>query len=383
MANAKKQNIKSIFLFLFLILFPFGQIIRIGIIHSIDIIAGIAAVYILSKKIKKPAWFGFLEAFLLIALFTWILGSLQFYRKEVFWGLMYLIRLAAYVYFILYAVTFARDNKIKTLLSGSLIAVSVASALFGWVQYFTYPSIRPFLVWGWDEHLFRLVGTFLDPTFLGLIIVFGLLAALNAFLEKRKKIFLFSSVFLLFSLAFTYSRASYLAFIVGIIALGVVRKKTKEVAALLLGLTLLIFLLPTSGNTILRVTREFSAIARIDNYSEAIAIYKTSPLFGVGYNNLCLAKEETTGNLNLTSHACSGSDSSILFLLATTGTVGLIVFSQAIYFASKAIDRKKVAFILPSALALFTHSIFSNSLVYPWVMGYFALLVATSLRREV
>ncbi len=383
--KTEKLNMSNIFIFLFFIMFPFGQIIRLGIIHPIDIVVGIAGAYTLMVNLKRPQIFRYFENFLYIALFSWIFGSLIFLRPEAVIGFLYLLRLSAYLFFLVYIWNFAKKSgSNKLLILNSLTSVSVISAGFGWLQYFAFPAIRPFSVWGWDDHLFRLVGTFLDPSFLGIIIVFGLLISIYRYMSNRKRPLILIIAFLLISLAFTYSRASYLAFLAGAVVIGLDQKKTKLVIYLFLTLAALILILPTSGNTILKITREFSAIARVDNYLETINIYKMSPVFGVGYDNLCLAKSRFVGYINAQSHACSGSDSSILFILATTGLAGIISLAYAVWGLKESVGRSPHRGILLSSFAaLFVHSLFSNSLVYPWVLGWTVFLLAVNLGREV
>lgn len=380
-----KLNFDNIFLFLFLILFPFGQIIRIGIIQPLDIIVGLAAVYSVVYKLEKPKIFKYFENFLIIAGFSWIFGAAIFKQLEVFYGLLYFARIAAYFYFLIYAWNFAKKSRgNKNLLIDALTALAVVSAVFGWIQYFMFPNFTPFIVWGWDDHLFRLVGTFLDPTFLGMILVFGLLSSIYRYLVSHDKWTILTTIFLLVSLAFTYSRASYLAFLSGLLVIGLAQKKMRQIVYLILALVCLIIVLPTSGNKILKITREFSAIARIENYVETLKIYQTSPIFGIGYDNLCLAKAKTVGYMDFKSHACSGSDSSLLFILTTTGMAGIIVFVYLVWNVGKSLMKKPGAVILASSFAaLLTHSLFSNSLVYPWILGWIIILTAVVLGREV
>lgn len=380
MVNAKQLNLKNIFVFLFLILFPFGQIIRIGVLQPIDIAVGLGSAVAVLGKYKRPHIFGYLENFLLMAGFSWIFAAFFFRQKEIFYGLLYFIRLAAYFYFLIYVWNFAKEKKLKNLLFGSLLSVSLVSALFGWFQYFAFPFLKAFTVWGWDDHLYRLAGTFLDPTFLGIIIVFGLLFSLFQYFETKKRIYLFSLLFLLISLGFTYSRASYLAFLAGLAFFGLYKKQFKQIILVGLGLIFLVLILPTSGNKILRITREFSAVARIENYKETLEIFVSSPVFGIGYNNLCLAKAPNVGAPDFASHSCSGSDSSILYILVTTGIVGLMVFVDSIKGISDNLRRSKYKLLLGASFAaLLVHSLFSNSLVYSWVLGWMIVLLAISL----
>lgn len=376
---------EQIILFIFLILFPFGQVVRIGIVQPIDLVVGVAALWTILKGYPKPKAFNYINAFLLVAFFSWLVSASIFWRFEVFYGLLYLIRLAAYVYFLPFVWNFVKKgDQNKKLLLNSLLFVTLISAAFGWIQYFAYPSIRFLFSAGWDEHLYRLLGTFLDPTFLSLIFVFAIVISIFRYFQKKKVWYLLAAGFLTVSLAFTYARAGYLAFFVAIIALSAYYKKLKYAAMIVVGFFMVMLALPTSRNTTLRFTREFSALARIENYQETINIFKKSPLWGVGYNNLCLAKSQVTGKLNLDSHACSGSDSSLLFVLATTGLAGFLAFIYAGVKIFIDIRKSKYFIVFASCFAaLFVHSLFANSLVYPWVMGYIAILLGTSLGREV
>lgn len=378
--NMNKSLLSNIFIFLFLIIFPFGQIIRIGIVHPLDVVVGLAGAIAIIYKYPKPDFFKYFENILLVFFFSWIFGSFIFGFPQALYGLLYLIRLSAYFYFFLYVWNFAgRSGQNRKLLLNSLLAVSVASAVFGWIQYFLIPDIKPFFTWNWDMHLFRLVGTFLDPTFLGLIIVLGLMIAI---IRKKYLVVLM----LLISVAFTYSRASYMALFAGILTIAWHKKFIgKAIAAGILFAGLLL-LLPTSRNHSIELFRSFSAIARVENYKTTLELFSASPIFGIGYDNMCIANQKYVGPQSFTSHACSGSDSSILFILATTGVSGLIVFAYNMLLISDSLKREPDLLILGSSFsAVLVHSIFSNSLFYPWIMGWLTVLLAVyaGLRREV
>ncbi len=376
MGITKRLNLQNIFIFLFLIVFPFGQIIRIGIIHPVDVVVGLAAIYTIFNKLEKPEVFKYFNNFIVVAIFSWIFSLFIFREVAVLYGLLYLLRLVAYFYFLIYVWNFASNKINRDLLVNSLLSLSLISALFGWIQYFWVPDMKPFFTFGWDEHLFRLVGTFLDPTFLGLIIVFGILISIF----KKKWLFVF---FLIISLAFTYSRASYLALFSGLIVSGFYQKNIKNVLFILFGLGVLIAILPTSKNPTIQLFRSFSAIARVDNYKETLTVFKKSPIFGIGYSNVCMARNKFIALESFSSHACSGSDSSLLLILATTGVVGLVSFFYLIFKIRSFLKSDSQFPILYSCfLALMVHSIFSNSLFYPWIMGYMVILLGVSLRTK-
>ena len=72
----------------------------------------------------------------------------------------------------------------KTVIN-SLLAVSIASSVFGILQYLIWSDLTALKYLGWDDHLLRMVGTFLDPTYLGLILVLGIIIASEKFSTQR------------------------------------------------------------------------------------------------------------------------------------------------------------------------------------------------------
>ncbi|MGA2910736.1 MAG: O-antigen ligase family protein [Candidatus Microgenomates bacterium] len=384
-------SLESLFLFLFLVAFPFGQIIRLNFylvgltipLQPVDIIVGCAGVYALIKRFLKPVFFRSVVNFLFAALFAFVFSIFVFKSADLVYGFFYFIRLAAYFYFLVYVWNFAKRSKVNvSLLKDCLLGISVVSAVFGWIQFFTFPDIKPFFVWGWDMHLFRLVGTFLDPTFLGLILVFGLVISIYRYINKRDWKNILIAAFLFVSLAFTYSRASYLAFAVAILAIIYIEKKFKKLLLLILGLVVIVLLLPTARNHSIELFRSFSVIARLVDYRLTLKIFSASPVFGIGYDNMCLAYQKFIGFQDFSSHSCSGSDSSLLFVLTTTGAVGFMIFLDLIRKIGSSLSRSVESKIfIVSFMALLIHSLFSNSIFYPWIMGYIVILLAVSLKE--
>lgn len=389
--NIKKTlKAESFFLFLFLVIFPFGQIFRISLglgrftvpFTPLDMVVGLGALYSIFFQKKVPSIFKCFCCFLSIVLFSYILSFFVF-EKNALYGTFYLLRVFAYVFFLKYVWNFAgKSVSNKNLLLNGLLAVSVVSSIFGWIQYFAIPDLKPLYYIGWDMHLLRVAGTFLDPTFLGLIIVFGLLILVYRYFNSQiDKKYLWVGAFLLLSLAFTYSRASYIAFVVGIFVVAVFCKKIKQILLWIFGLAIIALLLPTSKNKSIELTRVFSIKAKFQNYAETLEISKKFPIFGVGFNNMCTARNKFIGEESFASHACSGSDSSLLLILATTGIVGLLIFLGLVFNVFKSLKGGYSAPIAISCIAaLLVHSLFSNSLFYPWIMGYVAILLAVSVK---
>jgi len=345
--------VKIIF-FTALVLFPFGQLFKFGFINLFDVCILFLALVTLFKKPMYPHWYKYFVYFILTCMFS-LFANYQFMDIK---SLLYLVRLWSYGMVAVYVLNFVKDFKNLEL---KLIAISIVSAIFGWTQYLLWPDLTSLKHLGWDDHLLRMTGTFLDPTFLGLVLVLGLVIVHDKF---PKLIY-----FLLFSLAFTYSRSSYL------IAMSFLAFKKKY--ASLLFFLLVILLIPKNIGEGTNLIRTVSGSNKITNYQETIEIFKRSPIYGVGFNNLCNAREYYLNDIDTKSHSCSGSDSSILFLLTTTGVIGTIIFINFILQTGALSHR----LFFNSLSLVLVHSLFANSLFYPHIM--FWLFCLLGLRGEI
>lgn len=384
MDYSNKKKLQEIILFIFLALFPFGQLLKTTV-HPIDLVAGLAFLYTIIFSVKKPRFFSVLGNFLIACFFSLLFSLSFFHTWQLVVGILYLIRLTFYIYFILFVYDYVRKSKVKKeLVFNGLIAVSFFSAVFGWVQYFWFPDFRSFTVLGWDDHLYRLIGTFLDPGFTSIIIVFGTIAALYKYFSTKKRNLLYLILLFIVSLAFTYSRAGYISFIIGTLYIGLAEKKIKLLLLLFTVFVLTILVLPRTAGEGVKLERTASTYARLLNYSQTIKIFQKSPVFGIGFNNICQAKNTFFEIDDQQSHSCSGSDSSLLLILTTTGVVGFIIFLWCISSLYNLISSKSIygKVLLSSSLALFIHGLFVNSLFYPWIMGWMAILLAVSMKES-
>ena len=390
---SKTKKLKEFLLFAYLALFPFGQLLSIRTnvfgfsvpFHPADIIAGLLGVGVLIYKGKLPTFFAPIKNFLWVLFFSLVFSLSIFKPVEVLPGALYALRLAAYSLF--FAACFRivqKSEKVKAFVFSSLAYIGFFIAVFGLFQYFFYPDVRPFTIWGWDDHLFRLVGTFLDPGFTSIFLVFGFLATIaKLFINRDKKLLVVLAVFIL-ALALTYSRAGYVAFLGGILTFLLAKKSLKKVLVIMGLFAFIVLLIPSFGSEGVHLGRTKSIFTRLESYSEAIKLTAKSPVFGVGFNNLCMAKDKFLGQTaNFQSHACSGIESSLLMLLATTGVTGLIVFVYLIYWIVRKVPKDIYGLTFISSLvALLLHSLFVNSLFYPWVMGWMGLLLGVSFKEK-
>jgi len=385
----------NFFLLLAFALFPLGQLPTFSLaefgfaevrIHVFDLLIGLIAFLWWSRKflkkktlpkitIRKP-----LLLFTAWAMVTLLVNVPLLESREVLIAFLYLIRFFAFASLAFVSFEIFSENKKKKFLFKSLMIIGSTSSGLSLLQYFFFPDTRFLSDYQWDPHYFRAIGTFLDPTFLGMILVLTLILTFFEFERKKRKLFLFLGSITYLSLALTYSRASYLAFICGSGAISFFKKSPKIflVACLLLGMT--IFLLPRPGGEGVKLERESTIEARIRNWKQSIGISKDHLLFGVGFNAYRPAQQDY-GFLGeedwQVSHAGAGADSSFLFALATTGVFGLILF---LLFWWK--TAKIHPILTVSSIALTAHSFFSNSLFYPWVMFWIFILVGALAFKE-
>ena len=324
-----------------------------------------------------------MRAFLIFAGFTWLFWAFIIGFTNSIPGLLFLIRLIAYFYtFVVSYIWVSKDIGLRrNLLLNSLFGILVLTAIFGWLQYVYIPDVRWLFVWGWDDHLYRLVGTFLDPGFMSLFMAFGGIMAMDKYSKEKKKVYIFLFLFFLMTLAFTYSRAGFIALFAGLFYFFS-KGKLRLFSFIFVLFILIVLLLPRPSSEGVKLERSFSISLRLNNYIDTIQTFTKSPLFGVGYNNLCFEKKKTW-SLTYPSHSCSGSDASLLTVLVTTGVPGLIIYLNLLKEIYVNTLKTKMGKAYVSLLvALLVHSIFNNSLFYSWVIIFMFLFLGAILVKE-
>jgi hypothetical protein len=126
---------------------------------------------------------------------------------------LYLLRLMTYLIFL---VVFALLRPInRQQLFFLLIGFFFLFTLLGLGQYLFFPDARSLGYLGWDDHYYRLINTWFDPAFTGLVFVLAVIFLLDLRkkkLGKLKSSFFLSLIFLLLvALCLTVSRANLLA----------------------------------------------------------------------------------------------------------------------------------------------------------------------------
>lgn len=387
MDNTKKTTAIEKLVYLLLIIFPFGQLLRsevllgdfLIVIHPLDIVVGVIFLVGIFNKFWKKVTFNPTDV-VLVLIFTLLFSLSLFTPSLLTEGAFYLIRFIAYLYLPFIIISKLHSARVVKLLFNSLLFETIIIAIFGWIQYIFYSDLRPLYFIGWDDHLYRLAGSFLDPGFTSILLTFGAIFSLVCFVEKRKIAYLFSLIFLCVTLAFTYSRAGYIALVIGVLYYLFKVGKLKLSLILISIFAGLIFILPRPSSEGVKLERMYSLLLRIQNYRETLVIWQKSPVFGIGFNNICVARQAIFHESDSFSHSCSGSDSSLLLLLSTSGMVGVVIFTSFIFRVRKYIKDSGSGLILKTSfVALVIHSVFVNSFFYPWVLAYMGILLAINL----
>ncbi|MGI5840850.1 MAG: O-antigen ligase family protein [Patescibacteria group bacterium] len=344
--------------YLTLIVFFFGQLLRFQL-FSVSFPALDLAILTLfitniislrtSKNLKihnKP--------FLVFLVFTWLTYTTNLIRSNhlSLTSLFYLLRLNLLLSFFIFPLN---KNIFTKKALGFLSLILISSIIFGLLQYFFWPDFTYFDSLQWDPHLYRLVGTFFDPTFTALIFLIFLI-----FIFLKKQTITPLVAFSYIGLALTYSRSSLLAFLLAFTYIALKTKKSRIFIISFIVFLITIFSLPRMPGEGTKLERTSSIIAKIENYKEAFTLIPKSPVLGIGYNNISYYRSNTEPN----SHSKNAFDSSLINILVTTGIIGLSLFLLGLYTYFQKTDLTHQTILI----ALVFHSLFANSLFYPWCL---------------
>jgi len=206
--------------------------------------------------------------------------------------------------------------KINVLISFFSIFLILASI----IQYIFFSNFWGLYAYGWDPHMFRMSATFID-----VYIAAALYGMFALYWYQRGKPGL--ALVFVACLVFTFSRSSYLAFLLSGMVFLITSGKWKQLLMVIFLFILLVIIVPKPFGEGVSLLRTTSVNSRIKDYQVGISMALKKPLFGYGYNRIRFGKE----SLNLVkaddrSHSVSSFHSSFLIILVTIGMVGLIAF---------------------------------------------------------
>lgn len=352
-------------LLLTLYIWPFGQLLSFTSsalpfnIYLLDIVVSLLFVSLILSKKRKEIFKTPITKPLLVFTGVVFLSFLFNIKQGIASGLplsaFYLFRLIIYPS-LFFAARFIDFNRLKKPI---LISIGIF-LLLGLVQYLGFPDMRFLKPLGFDDHYFRLIGSLYDPNFTGAI-----LAGLSLYFVGKNKIF--TSIPLIGLLALTFSRASYLAFGIGLIILFLTRKKIKLILLVAL-LGVIVYLIPKPFGEGVNLFRTFSIFSRVESWQSGLNLFIDKPILGWGYNTL---RNAEGGRFQV--------DNSFIFLLATTGIAGFFAFINLLIKIFRQAKDKEMLLIITTILI---HSLFNNSLFFIWISAVFWFALALSVKLK-
>ncbi len=143
---------------------------------------------------------------------------------------------------------------------------------------------------------------------------------------------------------------------------------------------MILMLLPRPGGEGVKLERLYSIVYKAQNASFGLELIRKSPLFGFGYNNVCIVATTFSPIINSESNSCSGLDNSIETLFLSFGVVGVVVLvSELVKFYKK---HPEVKVGLPIFSAFLTHAQFTNTLFYQYCLGFLVIYTVVSLMKK-
>lgn len=375
---------------------PIGLLMRVKLFTNVNIVPQdliVFAIFIVSTilafKTKKflfvNKYFFFQSLFIMTGIISLIFNFFVYKDINLVVSLLYTFRYFAYMNLILLGIFKLRLIYLKP----ALFLMSLFLIIFGFIQYFFYNNLKYLFHLGWDDHLYRLFSTFLDPNFAGTFYVIVLLYLLYFVLTKRFGVSfkeLIISFFILISVYLTFSRSALLSLATAVITLGILNRKFKILIIVLVFMFGSVILFSDIGVEGLNPFRTESSTRRIISYNESLNIIYKSNYLGVGLNAYRDAQIRY-GTRNekgaATSNADAGTDNSYLFVLATTGVLGFVFYILSYSFLVKDLIKEKLKinlYLIGCLVAVFTASLFINALFYTPILSLIFLLIA--FRKE-
>lgn len=379
------RQVQLLLICLLLSIIP-SQLIRINItstaaINITDLLIGLTVLsFILyvafaKKKVSAPSYIFPASTIFLLSAITSTVLSLNFFKaSDVIISSLFLLRIIFYLAVPVVVINVINQKDVNKYLS-LVLAVGVIFSLIGFIQFIVFPNLSSLEVYGWDPHINRLVSTTLDPNYTGGILTIFTSICLSLFLYKSQiKYALLAGLFSL-AILLTFSRSSYFAYAVSTATIAVVKSPKVIFIPLILFIITLLFIPVGRQRIIGALTVDKTSQSRIESWQKAITIIVDHPFFGVGFNNYrsAQAKYGFFPADSYGGHSGGGTDSSLLFVLATTGIFGFALYlawlTAVVKIAAKNLNKSPFAlFLTASFFAIFVHSQFVNSLFFPQIM---------------
>jgi hypothetical protein len=294
-------------------------------------------------------------------IFGWLIALLvgELSTKFILYGFRFISY--SFLFFFIYKFKLIKDKYLKWgyFLTGFYLL------LFGILQYVFVPDMRFLSILGWDDHYYRLIGSQFDPNFMGIIFVLLFFNFNQIKLKYRPDLKYLLLFLILIGITLTFSRASYLSFLIGMVLLSKFNFKKYFYVVLLF---ILIILAPKPGGEGVDLTRTASINARLESSQSSVSSLKPYQyLIGQGLFNKN-KDSYTTQDYRRSDHALL-EDNFILLIFNATGIVGLglVIFILSKYLLS---SYKKNQVKAISLIVVLVHAMFNNTVFQPFIFLY-------------
>ena len=352
-----------------LLLFSSGQIATItrngGLnIYLFDIFLIISNFVIFGYLMKRGKFkINFpLLSFILFILFSLFVTIFQIYYFDFlsqFLILSYLVRFSSYFFFgyFIYLLVLNKlitKDTLKRILTINFWFLTSLNAL----QLIFLNNLSELATFGWDPHINRLTGSFLDPNFMAFYLC--LYFILNKYFLQNKYI----EYLTIISIFLTVSRNGILTFLIVLILST--KLTIKKFVYFFIILILLLMFVPQISNRFTQFSdSNDSSYQRLISWNEGLKVANFSNFWGVGFNNYRNSAQfyKINSGQELIKNSANSVDSSLLFILITTGVFGLVIF--VIHLFSFTFQNKLIWQNIVLLVGLLFNSLFINSMFYP------------------
>jgi hypothetical protein len=298
---------------------------------------------------------------------------------------LYLARISMYGFFafLLWSTSKLSAERILT----AVLGLGIITLATGVMQYLFIPDTRFLYILGFDDHYYRMVGTQLDPAFMGALLLISLSVVEHlGFLQKNTKTKFSLYLAFLLGIALTFSRASFLGFgVLTAYSMLTKKKQVRQIATHTLAVVIAVYVVVVvAHNTTGEGTSLFrtaSISARVESFKQVLPNSLPEALIGNGVFYSQNQKLTTdTGVLTVPNQA-RVSDSLIGLLLQGVGILGLTTFVYMIGVILLWLYRAKQHAVVQLVVVLLVITQFNNTLLQPFVLVT-TLLVCSSYLRE-
>jgi len=290
-------------------------------------------------------------------------------------SVIYFLRLITYILFGFSISFLVKNKKIEAeYLRFQIFCIGLFSLFLGFIQFIYIKDTRFLSILGWDDHYARLISTYFDPGFTGVIFLLTLLIGLTSTYLQNKKIQFIMLLTFLWGIILTFSRASYLATIVSFSILflsqfSIDKKIIKKFSIGLFLFIIMVIIAPKPFGEGVNLLRTSTINARANSLTQQLKILNPQTiLLGNGpysqKNSLNYYIDKKT-EIIIPSHS-RVPDNIFINVLLSTGIFGLLLFIVLLIKWGHKLKQKNI-FIYAGFIGILVHTQFNSSLIQPFI----------------